>query len=195
MRVGGAYVYPADVLFVAAMNPCPCGFAGDARRVCTCSEHERQRYTRKISGPLLDRIDLHVPVPPVPWIEIQSRHAPEASASIRERVALARDLAAARRPGVPGFRNADLSPAEFERCVPLDADAGRLLSTCVDRLDLSVRTLHRAMRVARTIADLASSESVTATHLAEAISYRLRLGSDGKTRPVLDREGLQTLGF
>jgi len=131
----------------------------------------------------------------VPWIEIQSRHAPEASASIRERVALARDLAAARRPGVPGFRNADLSPAEFERCVPLDADAGRLLSTCVDRLDLSVRTLHRAMRVARTIADLASSESVTATHLAEAISYRLRLGSDGKTRPVLDREGLQTLGF
>jgi magnesium chelatase family protein len=104
-------------------------------------------------------------------------------------VARCRELAAARRPGVPGFRNADLSPSEFERCVPLDADARRLLGTCVDRLDLSVRALHRALRVARTIADLAQSERVAAAHLAEAISFRLRMGVDGKARPVLDREG------
>lgn len=189
VRVGGASVYPADILLVAAMNPCPCGFAGDTRRICTCSEHERQRYTRKISGPLLDRIDLHVPVPPVPWDEIQNGPSPEDSSSIRARVARAREMAAARRPGVPGFRNADLSPAEFPTFVPLDSDARRLLETCVDRLDLSVRTLHRALRVARTIADLAGSDRVVSTHLAEAISYRLRLGADGKTRPILDREG------
>jgi magnesium chelatase family protein len=189
VRVGGAFVYPADVLFVAAMNPCPCGFAGYTRRVCTCSESERQRYTRKISGPLLDRIDLHVPVPPVSWEEIQNGPAPESSATIRDRVSLARELAAARRPGAAGFRNAELSPAQFEQFIPLDTDARRLLETCVDRLDLSVRTLHRALRVARTIADLAARDRVTATHLAEAISYRLRLGADGRARTVLDRSG------
>ncbi|MGH9399811.1 MAG: YifB family Mg chelatase-like AAA ATPase [Thermoanaerobaculia bacterium] len=189
VRVGGAPVFPADVLLVAAMNPCPCGFAGDTRRVCTCSESERQRYARKISGPLLDRIDLHVPVPPVPWEDVQNGPIQESSASIRQRVARARERAAARRPAVPGFRNADLSPAEFDRFVPLDADARRLIGTCVDRLDLSVRALHRALRVARTIADLCGCEHVAPAHLAEAISYRLRLGADGKARPVLDREG------
>ena len=189
VRVGGAAVYPADVLLVAAMNPCPCGFAGDARRVCTCSQPERQRYARKISGPLLDRIDLHVPVPPVPWNDVQNGPVLETSASIRDRVARARGLAAARRPAVSGFRNADLSAADFERYVPLDSDGKRLIGTCVDRLDLSVRALHRALRVARTIADLGASERVTSAHLAEAISFRLRLGADGKARPVLDREG------
>src|SRR5262249_53238898 len=143
VRVGGASSYPADVLLVAAMNPCPCGFAGDARRVCTCSEAERQRYARKISGPLLDRIDMHIPVPPVPWSEIEGGPAAEDSSAIRRRVAGARDRAAARRPGVAGFRNADLAASELARHVPLDADARRLLGTCVDRLDLSVRTLYR----------------------------------------------------
>lgn len=189
VRVGGAAVYPADVLLVAAMNPCPCGFAGDARRICTCSQPERQRYARKISGPLLDRIDLHVPVPPVPWNDVQNGPVLETSAAIRDRVARARGLAAARRPGVSGFRNADLSVTDFDLHVPLDADSKRLIGTCVDRLDLSVRALHRALRVARTIADLGDSERVTSAHLAEAISFRLRLGADGKARPVLDREG------
>jgi magnesium chelatase family protein len=189
VRVGGASVYPADVLLVAAMNPCPCGFAGDARRVCTCSEHERQRYTRKISGPLLDRIDLHVPVPPVPWEDVDAGPPSEGSAEVRARVLAARQRAAARCSETPGFRNADLSASQLKRQAPLDAAAKKLLATCMDRLDLSVRSLHRAIRVARTIADLAGRERVAASDLAEAVSYRVRLGTDGKVRPVLDRDG------
>jgi magnesium chelatase family protein len=189
VRVGGASVYPADVLLVAAMNPCPCGFAGDARRVCTCSEHERQRYTRKISGPLLDRIDLHVPVPPVPWEDVEEGPPSESSSEVRARVLGARERAAARCPDTPGFRNADLSAAQLKRQAPLNAEAKKLLAACMDRLDLSVRSLHRAIRVARTIADLAGRERVAASDLAEAVSYRVRLGTDGKVRPLLDREG------
>jgi magnesium chelatase family protein len=189
VRVGGASVYPADVLLVAAMNPCPCGFAGDARRVCTCSEHERQRYTRKISGPLLDRIDLHVQVPPVPWEDVETGPPSESSTDVRARVLAAREKSAGRCPDTPGFRNADLSASQLRRQAPLNNEAKKLLSTCMDRLDLSVRSLHRAIRVARTIADLAGRERVAASDLAEAVSYRVRLGTDGKVRPVLDREG------
>jgi magnesium chelatase family protein len=189
VRVGGASVYPADVLLVAAMNPCPCGFAGDARRVCTCSEYERQRYARKISGPLLDRIDLHVPVPPVSWEDVDSGPPAETSGAIRSRVWAARERAATRCSETPGFRNADLSASQLLREAPLNAEARTLLAACMDRLDLSVRSLHRAIRVARTIADLAGRERLAASDLAEALSYRVRLGSDGKVRPVLDREG------
>ncbi|MGH9316167.1 MAG: YifB family Mg chelatase-like AAA ATPase [Thermoanaerobaculia bacterium] len=174
VRVGGACLFPCDFLLVAAMNPCPCGFVGDPRRVCICGERSRLRYGRKVSGPLLDRIDLHVAVPPVPWTDLERSSPEECSRTICERVAAARLRAAARHPSRPAFRNAELSVSDFDRVLELDSAARRLIATAVQRLSLSLRALHRALRVSRTIADLEGSQAVTAAHLAEAISYRIR---------------------
>ncbi len=189
VRVGGACVFPCDFLLVAAMNPCPCGHAGDHERFCACDEGTRRRYTRKVSGPLLDRVDLHVAVPAVPWRELSRPSDAEPSASIRERVVRARERAAARGPGTPGFRNADVPAGEIERVAALDAAGRRLLETAARRLPLSVRGLHRALRVGRTIADLEGSDRVRADHLAEAVSYRLRSLPDlvGRLDRVSDR--------
>jgi magnesium chelatase family protein len=187
VRVGGACVFPCDFLLVAAMNPCPCGFAGDPRRVCICDERLRLRYRRKVSGPLLDRIDLHVSVPPVPWTDLERSSPEESSLTIRERVAEARLRAASREPSRPAFRNAEIPVADFERVLGLDSAAHRLIAAAVERLSLSLRALHRALRVSRTIADLESSQRVTATHLAEAISYRIRSAASDPNR--LDTTG------
>ncbi len=172
VRVGGACVFPCDVLLVAAMNPCPCGFAGDPRRSCRCDPRERTRYARKLSGPLLDRIDLHVAMRDLPWLELRGPSRGEPSASIRSRVERARAHGAARRPATPGFRNGDLSAAELLQHCRLDAAGTRVLEAGVERLRLSARAIHRALRVARTIADLAESERVLAPHLSEALSFR-----------------------
>ena len=185
VRVGGACVFPCDFLLIAAMNPCPCGYAGDPVRLCTCDETSKRRYVGKVSGPLIDRIDLHVSVPAVPWRELARSREAEGSGAIRERVLRARSLAAGRARGVPGFRNADLPIADLERLAALDAKAKRLIETAVARLTLSVRGVHRALRVGRTIADLEGDERVTAAHLAEAIAYRLRSSPDPLGR--LDR--------
>jgi magnesium chelatase family protein len=177
--VGGAFSYPCDFLLVAAMNPCPCGFAGETRRACRCDFAERARYGRKLSGPLLDRIDLHVPVPALPWKELESRAA-EPSGEIRRRVARARELAAARRPDRSGFRNSDLTPADLDPNACAELAARRLLSTAVEKMGFSVRALHRSVKVARTIADLDGSATIRSAHVAEAISYRSRTGvADG----------------
>ena len=177
VRVGGAVSYPCDFLLVAAMNPCPCGFAGEPRRACRCDSAERARYGRKLSGPLLDRIDLHVPVPAVPWAELE-RGATESSEEIGRRVTRARSLATGRRPDQPGFRNADLTASDLDPRSCAEPAARRLLTTAVERMGLSVRALHRSLKVARTIADLEGTDSIGSAHVAEAISYRLRIGAD-----------------
>ncbi|HEY7574452.1 MAG TPA: YifB family Mg chelatase-like AAA ATPase [Thermoanaerobaculia bacterium] len=179
-RRGGSAQFPCDVLLVSAMNPCPCGLAGDSRRVCACDPGARRRYLRKISGPLLDRIDLQLAVPPIAWRELSSRAPCEGSASVRERVIAARAIAAARRPECPGFRNAQLTGEDLARHAPLAPEARDLVARTADRLALSARALHRALRVARTAADLAGSERVLSEHVAEALSYRLRLAEDGE---------------
>lgn len=175
VRVGGAATFPCDFLLVAARNPCPCGFRGDPRRSCRCEPSERRRYGRRLSGPLLDRIDLHVPLPAVPWSDLKSG-SPESSRAVRERVARVRASAAARRPGAVGFRNSDLSPADLDPASSLEAPAQRRLESAVERLGLSVRALYRSLRVARTIADLAGAERIGSAHVAEAVSYRLHAG-------------------
>jgi magnesium chelatase family protein len=193
VRVGGASIFPCDFLLVAAMNPCPCGFAGDAQRACACDYRERQRYGRKLSGPLLDRIDLHVPVPAVPWSDLEARAPAEPSCAIRDRVAAARRLAASRFPSWAAFRNGDLPVSDFERVLTLDGSARRLLATLMERLGLSLRAMHRALRVSRTIADLAMCQRVTAAHLAEAVGYRLRTTTGEAGR--LDRTVPSTVRF
>ncbi len=171
VRVGGACVFPSDVLLVAARNPCPCGFAGDPRRACACDPGARSRYARKVSGPLLDRIDLHVAMHALAWADLQGARPPETSHRIRVRVERARARAAL-RAGRPGFRNADLSAQELVQHAPFDAAGRRILEAGVLRLQLSARAIHRALRVARTIADLEESNRVTASHLSEALAFR-----------------------
>ncbi|HLN81344.1 MAG TPA: YifB family Mg chelatase-like AAA ATPase [Thermoanaerobaculia bacterium] len=183
VRVGGACTFPCDFLLVAAMNPCPCGFLGDRRRACRCDHPERARYARKLSGPLLDRIDLHVAVPAVPWEELERRSS-ETSAAMRERVSRARTRAAARRPDLPGFRNADLSPGELEPISSLEPAARRLVAGAVERLGLSVRALHRSLKVARTVADLEGAAGIASAHVAEALSYRSRAEDREPGRPA-----------
>ncbi|HEY3204421.1 MAG TPA: YifB family Mg chelatase-like AAA ATPase [Thermoanaerobaculia bacterium] len=184
VRIGGASTFPCDVLLVAAMNPCPCGFRGDPRRSCCCDPRDRLRYIRKVSGPLLDRIDLHVTMAAVPWNDLRDSAEGEKSAAVRDRVVSARKKAAPRRRGVPGFRNADLSASDLERHCEVDAAGRRILEAAVSRLHFSVRALHRGLRVARTIADLAASERVNAEHLAEAFSFR----APGLASPACPRD-------
>jgi len=161
--------FPARFQLVAAMNPCPCGWAGDASGRCRCHAEAVRRYRARISGPLLDRIDLHVDVPRLPPSDLRP-DAPEgeASATIRARVGRARALQV-RRAGVA---NARLSQAETLACCRLEPRDQALLERAIDSLQLSARAMHRILRVARTIADLADSPGIASTHLAEALGYR-----------------------
>ncbi len=159
--------FPARFMLVAAMNPCPCGFHGDATRECRCTGAIIQRYLGKISGPLLDRIDLHIEVPAVPYQELRSRGAGATSAEIRERVGRARAIQASR-----GFYNALIPQRRLRELCALDEAGERTLEMAVRRMGLSARAHDRILKVARTIADLAGSETVQARHVAEAVQYR-----------------------
>jgi magnesium chelatase family protein len=159
--------FPAQFQLIAAMNPCPCGYLGDPSGRCHCNIDQVERYRRKLSGPLLDRIDMHVEVPRVPYSEL---HGPpgEASAAVRARVSRAREHQQARN----SVLNSRLTNRQLEHCCRL-ADADReLLQQAMERLQLSARAYHRILKVARTIADLAGHEHIDSTHLAEAIGYR-----------------------
>jgi magnesium chelatase family protein len=160
--------YPARFQLVAAMNPCPCGYFGAPSGRCRCTPDQIARYRGKLSGPLLDRIDMHVEVPAVPEAELLSQPDGESSAVVRVRVLQARERAMARQ----GKANADLDAAEVDtQCAP-DAAAQALLRNAIARLDLSARAYHRILRLARTIADVAGSAAIGTAHVAEAIQYR-----------------------
>jgi magnesium chelatase family protein len=161
--------FPAAFQLVAAMNPCPCGNNGHPVSSCRCNSEQIARYRMRISGPLLDRIDLHVKVPALPATEMEGAPCGEASAIVRERVAAARERQLARQ-GVP---NAGLTGAQAELRAGLDADGRALLRDSLARHALSARGRDRVLKVARTIADLVAAEHVSANHLAEAVAYRV----------------------
>jgi len=178
-RVRGSATFPARFLLVAAMNPCPCGYHGDAKRACTCAEATVTRYQRRISGPLLDRFDLFIDVPRVEYQELAGAATGETSAEVRARVTRAREVQLARLVGTPFVTNAEMGPLEVrQHCQRLLVPAAQpLLAAAMEQLALSARAFHRILKVARTVADLAGSEVIETAHLAEAVQYRRR-GTD-----------------
>ena len=159
--------FPASFMLIAAMNPCPCGYYGDSTRECRCTPAIIQRYLSKISGPLLDRIDIQIEVPAVPFRELRAGDDAESSASMRARTARARELQHGR-----GHANSRLPTRLIRRLCALDPPGERTLEMAMKRLSLSARAHDRILKVARTVADLDGSEAVTAKHIAEAIQYR-----------------------
>lgn len=171
-RASGTLTFPARFTLVASMNPCPCGYRGDKSADCRCDDAAVQKYLAKLSGPLLDRIDLHVTVSRVSFGELVQRAPAETSATIRARVEAARERQAIRLRGTGLATNAAISAADVRRLCPLDADTLALLESAVTRGTLSARAFDRVARVARTIADLAGAETIAREHVAEALLYR-----------------------
>lgn len=170
-RANSQVRFPANFQLVAAMNPCPCGYYGDKSGRCQCRPEQIKRYQEKLSGPLLDRIDLHITVPALPASDLQSAQRGESSAAVRERVIQAYQRQQARQ----GKSNNELSPSELDQFAPLGDAESRILAMAQSRLSLSARGYHRVLRVARTIADLAGSDNIRTPHLTEALSYRSQL--------------------
>jgi len=173
-RAQGSVCFPAKVMLVGAMNPCPCGYHGDPTRECTCSPGAVARYQKRLSGPLMDRIDVHVEVPRVPYEKLAGDTRGEGSAVIRARVQAARARQARRLGGTALVCNAELGPKEVRAHCGVAAEAQGLLKAAMARLQLSARAYHRVLKLARTIADLADADQIVAPHLAEALQYRPR---------------------
>ena len=176
-RASGTLTFPANFMFVAAMNPCPCGYFGDERKQCTCSMMTVQRYQGRISGPLLDRIDIHVDVARVPFQKLSGLEGGEPSAHLRQRVERARARQQARFAQLDKANivvNGDMGPAEVQRYCQLKETGKNLMQAAVRQMDLSARAYHRVLKLALTIADLAGDEEIDTPHLAEALQYRPR---------------------
>jgi magnesium chelatase family protein len=191
-RAQGSLTFPASFQLVAAMNPCPCGYFGDPVKACTCSAGTVTKYQKRISGPLLDRIDIHVEVPRVEYDKLSSGRLGEPSAVLQGRVEAARQVQRARfngsgDPSSAGINsgssamacNADMRPAEVRRFCQLDDTGRALMKTAMVQLQLSARAYHRVLKLARTIADLAGAGEIAPSHLAEALQYRPRMTEGG----------------
>ena len=173
-RVSGSITYPASFMLVAAMNPCPCGYHTHPTKECTCSPSTVARYQKRISGPLLDRVDVFVEVPPVEYEKLVEDQQAEDSSRPRLRVEQARAIQGKRFKECGFFCNSEMGPAEVWKFCQLDEGAKGLLQTATQRLNLSARAFHRILKVSRTIADLEGSEGINIAHLAEALQYRPR---------------------
>jgi magnesium chelatase family protein len=173
-RASGSVTYPSNVMLIGAQNPCLCGWFGDSERSCTCTPTAVTRYQQKVSGPMLDRFDVFVEVPRVNYEKLTSARLGDPSAAIRERVIAARQRQAERFAGSAVQCNADMSVSEVRQFCPLDTAGQTLMKAAMRQLNLSARGYHRVLKLARTIADLASSAQIGAPHLAEAIQYRPR---------------------
>jgi magnesium chelatase family protein len=171
-RAGIKAVFPCEFMLVAAMNPCPCGYLSEPGNPCTCSFSQIQAYRSRISGPLMDRMDIQVAVPRVSFASLVSRKKSEDSARVRERVMQARQIQVARFESTPVFCNARMGTGDIQKYCRLDKDGRRLLASASDTLMLSARAVHSILKVARTIADLATSKDIQAGHVAEAVQYR-----------------------
>jgi magnesium chelatase family protein len=172
-RAAVSLTFPARFMLAAAMNPCPCGYFGDATHVCRCAEVDIERYRARVSGPLLDRIDIHLEVPSVPYRDLVAAAAEESSQAVRERVERARLRQRERFRDRPGLHaNAHMTARDLRRYCPLAEPVERLLRDAVARLGLSARAYHRVVKIARTIADLAGTEDLSTDHVSEAIQYR-----------------------
>ena len=171
-RVSGTVTYPSRITLVAAMNPCACGFYGHPTKPCSCSENSVRRYLNRISGPMLDRLDLHVEVPAVDYKSLSDDKKSESSAEIRERVNKARKIQQQRYKGTGINCNAQLTPAMLKKYCKLEPDAEELLKQSFERLGLSARAYDRILKVARTIADLQECENIKKEHIFASIRFR-----------------------
>jgi magnesium chelatase family protein len=172
VRAGMKATYPSQFMLVGAMNPCPCGFLSDPTGKCTCTAPQIRKYQSKISGPLLDRIDIQIEVPQLEYKDLSSKTTGESSALIRKRVERARKKQENRFDGLGFFNNASMHARHLKEFCSLDTECEKLFERAVDVLGLSARACHSALRVAKTIADLENSDDIKRPHLAEAIQYR-----------------------
>ena len=171
-RAQGSFTFPANFMLVGAMNPCPCGYFGDTMRQCTCAPAAISSYQKRISCPLLDRIDIHLKVPRVDYQKLSEKRSGESSATIRDRVEAARQIQIKRFSGTKLVSNADMTPKEIRQYCPLDEAGEALMKTAMSQLRLTARGYHRVLKLSRTIADLAGCDVIKTEHLAEALQDR-----------------------
>jgi len=175
-RAKGSLTFSANFQLIAAMNPCPCGYHGDSQKPCTCAPAVVTKYQKRISGPILDRIDIHIEVPRVDYEKLSGDRLGETSESIRKRVQTARDIQNQRfTNSIDIVCNADMRIGEVRQFCALQSEGQSLMRAAMSQLQLSARAYHRILKLSRTIADLAGSEEIQSTHLAEALQYRPKI--------------------
>ncbi len=173
-RARGSMQFPARFILVASQNPCPCGYANDPQKICSCLQSTLNKYQKKISGPILDRIDLHIEVPRLSFDKLSNTKNGESSDTIRQRVIFARKIQQARFNNTNIFTNAEMGNNELKKYCALDSESLNLLRSAVEKLHLSARSYNRILKISRTIADLDKSENISINHLAEALQFRIK---------------------